>query len=637
MESLDPSKVVHNEQDSPAENITGAANPEVNAPLNQEAGNVSESDTLDSIINFQHENSEEVSSDEFDYSTLGKDDLIKAMANLIEINMPDKIRKDVESIRVCFYKKLKADIEKARKTFAESGGDPEAFQIEEDQDELRLKELLKKYRQLRSEQTEKLEADKEKNLAEKHRIIEELKALTVSNEFANETFHKFRELQNSWRSIGPVPQSHLKDLWETYHHHVEVFYNYIKINKELRDLDLKKNLEQKIILCEKAEELLMDPSIVKAFKTLQKLHEEWREIGPVVPEMKNEIWERFKDVTSKLNKKHQEYFESQKDDQKKNLEQKIVLCEKAEEITAKELGTASEWDKSSQEMVELQKTWRTIGFAPKKDNAKIYNRFRSVCDQFFIKKRDYFAQSREEHSNNMQLKEDLCIQAEALKESTKWKETTEDMIELQKKWKQTGPVPRKYSDSVWKRFRTACDYFFDKKAEHFNSVDSDYAKNLADKLALIEEITQFSGSDSAEENFETMKEFQRRWSRIGFVPIKHKDDIQKKYREAISKKFDELHLEDSHKNLKNYRHKLEQVSGSPKGDRKLKIEREKMFVRIKQLESEIITLENNIGFFSKSSNAESMITEVRKRIERTKEEIDTIEEKIRIIDQMDEQ
>lgn len=665
MDSQDPRESVLNEQDSTIGTgtppISDAANPA--APLISEPEET-ESDTIDAIINYRtsdeadstgdegtsedrvhSDDADTLSSDEaqentpepsFDYSTLSKSDLIKVLSNLIEVNPPEKIRRDVDAIKICFYKKHKADIEKLHKQFLDDGGDPEAFQPTEDSDESLLKELLKKYRHQRSELAEKLEADKEKNLIGKHQIIEELKLLTASSEFANETFQAFRELQTKWRSIGPVPQAQLKDLWETYHHHVEIFYNYIKINKELRDLDLKKNLEQKMLLCEKAEELLMEPSVIKAFKSLQKLHEAWREIGPVIPEMKNEIWERFKDVTAKLNKKHQEYFENQKEEQRKNLEQKVALCERAEEIATRKLDSASDWDKGSLEMIEIQKIWKTIGFAPKKENTKIYTRFRNICDQFFLRKRDHFSQSREEQSNNLQIKEDLCNQAEALKESTKWKETTEDLIELQKRWKEVGPVPRKQSDAIWKRFRSACDYFFERKSTHFSSVDNEYGNNLALKNQLIAEIDAFEPTDSAEENFTRLKDFQRRWSKIGFVPIKHKEEVQKRYREVISKKFDALQLDDTRKNLKHYKNKLDQVSGSPKGDRKLRMEREKLFSRIKQLESEIIVLENNIGFFSKSKNAESMIAEVRKRIERTREEITTTEEKIRLIDQVDE-
>jgi len=585
MDSLDPRESVQNEQDSTIGNATSspsdAANPA--SPLTVESCNTeSESDTIDAIINFRpaadpdgagddgslSDDTDVLSSDEsqdnipepsFDYSTLSKSDLIKALSNLIEVNPPEKIRRDVEAIKICFYKKHKADIEKLHKQFIDEGGEPEAFLPAEDVDEISLKELLKKYRHQRSELAEKLEADKEKNLVEKHKIIEELKQLTASSEFANETFQAFRELQGKWRSIGPVPQAHLKDLWETYHHHVEIFYNYIKINKELRDLDLKKNLDQK-----------------------------------------------------------------------------VLLCEKAEEIANRKLDSASDWDKGSLEMIEIQKIWKTIGFAPKKENTKIYTRFRNICDQFFLKKRDHFAQSREEQSNNLQIKEDLCNQAEALKESTKWKETTEDLIELQKRWKEVGPVPRKQSDAIWKRFRSACDHFFERKSSHFSTVDNEYGNNLAQKNELVAEIEAFQPTDSAEENFTRLKDFQRRWSKIGFVPIKHKEEVQKRYREVISKKFDALQLDDTRKNLKHYKNKLEQVSGTPKGDRKLRLEREKLFSRIKQLESEIIVLENNIGFFSKSKNAESMIAEVRKRIERTREEITTTEEKIRLIDQVDE-
>lgn len=571
-----------------------------------------------------------------DYSILTKEEIIKTLDFLLKNKPVESIRQNVESLKISFYKKVRAELELLRKAAEERGEDPETVVLEPDEAEERLKELLKQYRDLKTVYNEKVEAEKQQNLKEKYKIIDEIKELVNRKESINETFHIFRDLQNRWRSIGVVPQQNLKDLWETYHHYVEIFYDFIKINKELRDLDLKRNLEAKIALCEKSEELLLEPSIVKSFKTLQKYHEQWREIGPVPQEMKSEIWERFKAITSKINKKHQEYFESLKDNQKKNLDQKNLLCERAEEINNTELKSPKDWEKYYQEMVELQKVWRTIGFAPKKDNNKVYNRFRAACDNFFARKRDFFSQNKEEQTNNLQLKTDLCVQAESLKDSVEWKAATEDLIQLQKKWKEIGPVPRKYSDQIWKRFRAACDHFFKRKSEHFNSIDSQYEDNLKLKKQLIDEINAFNPGDNTEENFQKLKEYQRRWSEIGFVPIKLKEEIQNKYREAINKQFENLKIDDGKKNLMRFKNKIDNISSKPKSDRKLQLERDKYLNKLKQLENDIVVWENNIGFFAKSKNADQMIAEVRQKIENSKQEIKVLEEKIHMIDNLDE-
>jgi len=479
---------------------------------------------------------------------------------------------------------------------------------------------------------QKQEVEKHKNLQEKYKIIDEIKELVNRNESINDTFHQFRDLQNRWRSVGVVPQANLKDLWETYHHYVEIFYDFIKINKDLRDLDLKKNLEIKIGICEKAENLLLEPSIIRAFKSLQKLHEQWRETGPVPQESKTEIWERFKNITGKINKSHQEYFENLKDSQKQNLDSKTTLCERAEELANHEINSPKDWEQCYQEMIELQKVWRSIGFAPKKDNNRIYGRFRTACDNFFVRKREYFAHNKEEQQNNLQLKTDLCIQAEDLKDSTEWKASSEDLINLQKKWKEIGPVPRKHSDQIWKRFRSACDHFFHRKSQHFNTIDSQYEDNLKLKINLIAEIESFETTDNPEENFQKLKDYQRLWSEVGFVPMKNKEEIQKKYRDAINKHFDNLKIDEGKKNLLKFKNKIENLSSKHQGGYKIELERDKYINKLKQLENDVVLWENNIGFFAKSKNAEGMIAEVKRKIEQGKEEIKLLEDKIRMID-----
>lgn len=571
-----------------------------------------------------------------DYSTLTREELVDRLAKILEVRPVQRIRADVESIKVNFYKKHKAEYERKRKEWVDAGGDIAEFEAPADPMEPQIKELLKQYRDKKSDFNRDLEVQKVKNLEIKQGIIEQIKELVNRNESVNQTFQDFRELQQKWRETGPVPQANLNDLWETYHHHVQNFYDYVKINKELKDLDLKRNLEEKIVLCEKAEELLLEPNIVAAFKKLQKLHNQWREVGPVLNEHRTEIWERFKEVTTTINKKHQEHFEGLREDQKANLEAKKALCESAEELSAKVIKSAKEWNKYSKEMIELQKVWKSIGFAPKKDNNKIYDRFRSACDAFFNNKREYYQDAREEQQNNLQLKTDLCIQAEALKESNEWKKTSEELINLQKRWKEIGPVPRKHSDEVWKRFRAACDNFFERKSKHFATVDSKYETNLKAKEDLIAEIQAYQVVDNVEESLKKLKDFQRRWAEIGFVPIKKKDELQKSYRDAINKHFEGLKIDNGKKNLLRFKTKIDTIQGNPRMENKIRFERDKLFNQLKQMENDIVLWENNIGFFAKSKNAEQLIKDVERKIDKARADIKVIEEKIRLIDNMEQ-
>ncbi len=574
----------------------------------------------------------EASNEKIDFSEYGREAMVERLRMLVDKGAVDTIRDEVDAIKFYFYKKLKAETDQKRSEYIEKGGTEDNYVYEEDAQELILKNLLNKYRELRDIQNEQLEAEKQKNLEEKLKIIEELKELTNRTESIGETFQIFRELQNRWRTIGLVPQGEVKNLWDTYHHYVEIFYDYIKINKELRDLDFKRNLEAKMDLCEKAEKLLLAASVVNAFHTLQTYHEQWREIGPVPQEMRVEIWERFKAVSAQINKKHQEYFETLKETHKKNLEAKLALCEKVDEIAKRPMTSSSQWEKNSKEIIEIQKLWNTIGFASKRENAKLYKRFHTICDKFFNQKREYYGREKIEQENNLQLKEDLCVQAEALKDSAEWKSTTEDFIELQKKWKEIGSVPARYREPIWKRFRSACDYFFEQKAKHFSSVDSEYDNNLKAKRELIEKIKKYTHSNDAEESFEQLKEFQREWSDIGFVPIKYKKKIQEEYREVINKQFDALRLNDSERDRLRYKSKIENLVSTPHSRGKLDSERDKLMRKYQQLQSDLVVWENNIGFFSKSKNSEAMIANVQRMIEQGRAEMKELEEKIRIID-----
>ncbi|MDX9728058.1 MAG: DUF349 domain-containing protein [Bacteroidales bacterium] len=577
-------------------------------------------------------NYDEIELPPVDYSGFPRKELVETLALIVENRPPAEIIDDVARIKEFFYKKTKAEFNEKRLNFAKEGGNIEDYKSEPDELENRIKGILETYRSRRSDFNRIQESEKQENLRRKLEIIEQIKDLVNREEAINKTFQEFRNLQNSWHSTGIVPQTAVKDLWENYHHSVEMFYDYIKINRELRDLDLRKNLESKIVLCEKAEELLIEPNAVTAFKLLQDYHNQWREIGPVPHENKNDVWERFREATTKVNKRHHEYFEKQKDDQKKNLDAKTALCEKVEEIAAGEILTFADFKEKSDAILECQKLWKTIGFAPKKHNNKIYQRFRTACDNFFEKKRAFFADSKEIQVKNLQLKTELCLKAEALQESTDWKETSEMLIRLQKEWKETGPVPKKYSEKIWKRFRKACDTFFTRKSEFFAGRDTSYEDNLKSKLAIIEELEAFDPGDDMKAGFEKLKDIQKRWTEIGYVPFNRKEEIARRYKEALNKKFDKLKLDDEDKNILRYRSKVDSARSNPRAASKVRSEREKFYSRIKQLESDIVLWENNIGFFAKSAKADTMIREVEEKIAEARRNIKLLEEKVKLID-----
>ena len=561
----------------------------------------------------------------------GKEELVALFARMLEEQPVQSIRRDVEALKIAFYRIRRAEVEAARRRFVEEGGAEEDFAPSVDGAEIRLKEQFKEYRRRRDAFIANLEAEKEANLKVKQAIIEELKELVNSDETLNHTFNKFRELQQRWKDTGIVPQQHVKDLWETYNLHVENFYSFIKINKELRDLDLKKNYEQKVALCEQAEALVLEPSVVEAFHKLQKLHDEWRETGPVANEYKEALWERFKAASSRINKQHQEHFETLKGEQVKNLELKTGLCVATEELSSQPLTTRKEWNRASDRLLEIQKTWKTIGFAPKKDNNRIYERFRTACDRFFEAKRQFYAGMKTEMEHNLQLKIEICEAAESLMNSEEWKKATDELIALQTRWKQFGAVSQRHSDAVWKRFRAACDKFFERKASHFASVDGEHEENLQKKLALLAEM---AGADVKAGGYEVIREFQRRWGEIGFVPIKQKDAIQKKYKAAVDELFNTLRGSERDRSMGRFREKVSSFKAS--GDRRLRSERERLYNKVRQLEQEIGLLENNIGFFAKSKNAEALVADVRAKIERAREEMASTIEKVKLIDKQDQ-
>ena len=536
-----------------------------------------------------------------------------------------KKSKDAEILKAAFYKRL-------HKEKAEAGlSVPEVVEGEEEdapvaevatenpfiEIERGFKELYNKYKAEKAEYNKLLEQERENNLAAKEAVIAELKNLIEKQEDVNATFPAFREIQNKWRAIGPVPAQSYRNINETYQLYVEQFYDMVKINRELRDLDFKKNLEVKEEFCALAEKLAESENVVDAFKELQKLHEQWKEYGPVAKEYREQIWDRFKAATAVVNKKYQAYYEGLKDQQAENLAKKTVLCEKVEEIAAREVGSSNDWNAFSKEIEELQKEWKTIGFASKKDNQKVYERFRAACDDFYGRKREFYTDYKDSMNANLDKKVALCEAAEALKTSTDWKKTTDQFISLQKQWKEIGAVPRKKSELLWKRFRAACDEFFaerDKQAKPEN----DFYANLKAKQAIIQEIRAYElKGDSSDQ--EAMRQFQARWQEIGFVPFKEKDKVAQAYKEALQATFPK-------------------ESRRPRSAAKApKSEKEILIQKYNQLEQDVITYENNIGFFSMSKNSEPLIKQMQERIAQAKVELNALAAQIRALKEAETQ
>lgn len=627
VESVD---VVEDVQAKAIENLSAEGVEQV-APASEVSEEDAVFDAEQAGLSLGEEIAEEMLSDDVkggDVANMSKQELVSLFASLLESEPIHTLRKKVEAIKIAFYKQHRAEVDAARKAFEAENGEEAEFTPAADALEIELKELFKEYRSRRDSYIADLDKIKEENLKIKLAIIEELKELVNSDETINTTFAKFRELQQRWKDTGVVPQAQVKDLWETYNLHVENFYNFIKINKELRDLDLKKNYEAKLSLCEQAEALIMEPSIIDAFHKLQKLHDEWRETGPVANEFKEQLWERFKDASSRINKQHQEYFDAIKREQTRNLELKTELCEKTEALIEQPFTSRKEWNKASEQLLDIQKIWRTIGFAPKKDNTRIYERFRTACDGFFAAKREFYAGIKSEMEHNLQLKTEICEAAEALQASEDWKHTTDELIALQAKWKEIGAVPRRYSEQIWKRFRAACDAFFEHKSKHFAGVESQYEENLQKKQALIEEM---AAADIKSGGYDMIKEFQRRWSEIGYVPIKHKDSIQKSYKQAVDAMFAVLRGSEHDRSMNRFKERLQSMKGGG-ADKRLRAERERLYNKVRQLEQDIALLENNIGFFSKSKNADAMVADIREKIARSKRELQQAIEKVVLID-----
>ena len=514
--------------------------------------------------------------------------------------------KELEAIKSAFYKllsKLKGESD------GESRAENDPFEVVEQN----FKAIYSDYKRERAEYMSRLEAEREESLKKKKAIIEELKALVEGQEDVSSQFTVFRELQNRWREAGPVPVQSYRDINDTYQYYVEKFYDMVKINRDLRDLDFKKNLEAKEAFCAAAEKLAENENVVNAFHELQKLHEQWKEYGPVAKEKREEIWDRFKAATSVINKKYQAHFEGLKAQQEENLEKKKVLCEKLEEIAEREIKNTADWNQLSKEIESLQAEWRTIGFATKKENQKIYDRFRAACDKFFERKREHYTTIKDSMSANLEKKQAIIEQAEALKSSTEWKKTADQLIALQKQWKEIGAVPRKKSEQLWKRFRAACDEFFANRDANSGG-ENDYYGNLKSKKRLIEEVRAYQCSEDDAANAAQMRSFNEKWQAIGHVPFKEKDKINDEFRTAMHEKFP---LFAKQRGQGNQGHSAKNPKDS-------------LIAKYNALQQDVVTYENNIGFFAASKNSAPLIQQMQQKIDDAKAELRRLEEKIRL-------
>lgn len=546
-------------------------------------------------------------------------------------NGDDTPEKDeVDHLKASFYRFQIAERDKKQKEYLEAGGDPEKYQILPDEDEEAYKANMRVIKEKRAKAFEKAQQEREENLKHREEIIEKIKNMATSPDEANKSYNEFKTLQQEWKGIGAVPPEKSSETWRNYQLYVEQFYDLLNLNREAREYDFKKNLEAKTKLCEEAEKLADEPDVVSAFHQLQDLHEQYREIGPVAKEMRENIWTRFKNASTVINKKHQDHFEKLRANEEENLAKKTGLCEKTEAVAKEENKNAADWEKHSKEIIAIQQEWKTIGFAPKKSNEEIFQRFRKACDDFFGRKAEYFKEVRARLYENAEKKKALVAKAQELSDSTDWKATSDKLIQLQKEWKTVGTAPRKISDQLWNDFLTACNHFFDARNAAHASVHDEERENLQKKRDIIEELKKITATDS--DAREKVQELADKYNAVGHVPFREKDKVYKEYHEVMDKIFEELHISAARRHLDNFKNNLRGMA--KKGEDAVDNERTRLVRRFEQLKQEITTYENNLGFLSISSKkGNSLVDEMNRKVQKLKDDAQLIKEKIKAIDQ----
>ena len=551
------------------------------------------------------------------------------IVRLAEMNLQEEPieRTELETLKQTFYKLRIAEVEAAKKEFEENGGNPEEFVPEKDPYEERFKEIMSAIKEKRNALKAEEEQEKQENLEKKQAIIERMKDLAENPDEANKAYNEFKQLQADWKEIKNIPAANINELWKSYQLYSEKFYDLIKLNNEFREYDFKKNLELKLHLCEAAEKLAEEEDVISAFHQLQKLHQEYRETGPVAKEQREEVWNRFKAASSVVNRRHQQHFEEIKEKEQRNLDEKTVICEIVEAMEYDKMTTFQHWHDKTEEILALQAKWKTIGYAPQKLNTKIFERFRAACDEFFKKKTEYFKTLKSGMNENLEKKRALCEQAEALKDSTDWKATSEILSKLQKDWKKIGPVSKKYSEPIWKRFVSACDYFFDQKAKATSSQKSVEHANLEKKKAIIAQLEEIN-KDEVPASETSIRNLMKEWNSIGHVPFKDKDKIYKQYRSVVDELFDKLNLSASEKKLNSFKTSISNKENN------LYREREKLVRAYDNMKAEIKTYENNLGFLtSASKKGNNLVNEMNRKVEKLKADLELISKKIAVIDE----
>ena len=560
-----------------------------------------------------------------------KEEVLARMKELA-LNAESAGKQELDSLKQSFYKFHNAELEAAKKQFIDNGGSEEDYAPQSDAIEEEFKNVMAIIKEKRSAQMAELERQKEENLQIKLSIIEELKELVESPDDANKSYTEFKKLQQQWNETKLIPQAKVNELWKSYQLYVEKFYDILKLNNEFREYDFKKNLEIKNRLCETAEKLADEEDVISAFHQLQKLHQEFRDTGPVAKELRDEVWNRFKAASTVVNRRHQQHFEALKEAEQHNLDQKSVICEIVESIEYDELKTFSAWENKTQEVIALQTKWKTIGFAPQKMNVKIFERFRHACDDFFKKKGEFFKTLKEGMNENLEKKKALCEKAESLKESTDWKATADTLTKLQKEWKTIGPVPKKHSDTIWKRFISACDYFFEQKNKATSSQRSVELENMEKKKEIITRLSAIDESIDTEEASKQVRELMKEWGTIGHVPFKEKDKLYKQYHSLVDQLFERFNISASNRKLSNFKSNISNIQSG--GSQTLYREREKLVRAYENMKSELQTYENNLGFLtSASKKGNSLLTELNRKVEKLKADLELVLQKIKVIDE----
>ncbi len=559
-----------------------------------------------------------------------KQTLEEVVQRLKEINEKNDLtdKQEIDSLKQTFYKLQKAKTEAARKAFIDGGGKAEDFIQEAEPAEEEFKTVMNAIKEKRNALAAAQEKEKEENLTKKLGILERMKYLTESQEDTNKIYDEFKKLQQEWNEVGQIPVAKVNELWKTYQLYTEKFYDMVKLNNEFREYDFKKNLEQKTRLCEAAEKLAEEPDVISAFHQLQKLHQEFRAIGPVAKDLREAIWTRFKAASTVVNKRHQQHFEELKEKEQHNLDQKTVICEIVEGMEYDTFTTFADWEEKTQEILALQAKWKTIGYAPQKMNVKIFERFRAACDEFFRRKAAFFKSVKETMAANLEKKKALCEKAEALKDSTNWKETADILTKLQKEWKTIGPVAKKHSDAVWKRFIGACDYFFEQKNKATSSQRTEEVENQAKKEEVIKRMAALEASGTSDEaTAEQVRALMKEWNSIGFVPFKEKDRLYKEFHGLVDKLFDRLHMSATEKRLSSVR-----TGGNKESN--LYRDRERLVRTYEGLKNDIQTYENNLGFLNSSSKkGNTLVADITRKIERLKKDMELVLNKIKAIDE----